>query len=76
MSVLSREAMLDTFDGSTTSDERRGVRARFSMPIESAIGAACLAAAFVVPEGYPRLVALALVSLCSYAWILRACHCE
>ncbi len=76
MSVLSREAMVDTFEGSATNEERQGIRARFSMPVEAAAGAACLAAAFVVPEGYPRLIALALVSLCSYAWILRACQCE
>lgn len=73
---LSREATVDTFGTSAMSGERQGILAGFSVRLEMAIGAACLAVACFVPAGYPRLVALSIVSLCSFASIIRTCHSE
>ncbi len=72
---LSRKVSIESVQRSAMNEEWRGVRARF-VKSEIAVGAACLAVAFLVPDGYPRLVALSVVSLCSYAWILRVCQCE
>lgn len=66
MSVLSREATVDTFG---QSDRRKGIRAGFS-----AVCAACLAVALFVPDGYPRLVAFSVLGLCSLASIVSVCH--
>ncbi len=76
MLVSTREEIVDIFRRSATSDERRGFGARIRVRFEVAVGAACLAAAYFLPDGYPRLVAFALMSLCSLAWILRACQSE
>lgn len=38
------------------------------------IGTACLAVSFF--DGFPRLVALSVVSMCSFASIVRACQSE
>ncbi len=76
MFVALREAVVDVLESSAMSDERQGIRPRSRLPIETAVGAASLAAAFLVPDGYPQIVALSVVSLCSYAWILRACQRE
>lgn len=76
MLSLSRTASAEAFGTSAMSDERKGIPARFNIKSEIAVGAVCLAVAFVVPDGYPRLFALSLVSVCSFAWIFRACQSD
>jgi len=71
MSVLSREAIVDTFG---RSDERKGIREGFGARFNAAIWAASLAVALLVPEGYPQLIAFSVLSLCSLASI--ACVCQ
>lgn len=38
------------------------------------IGSACFAISFL--DGYPRLVLLSVLSVCSLGSMLRACRCE
>jgi hypothetical protein len=73
MSVLSREATVDTFG---RSDERKGIRAGFSAKFDTAVWAAWLAVAFFVPDGYPQLEAFSVLGLCSLASIVRVCQRE
>lgn len=71
MLVLPHNATVDTLG---RSDERKGIQARFSAKFETALWAASLAVALLVPNGYPQLVAFSVLSLCSLAWIARVCH--
>jgi len=76
MLVLSRKSTIDTFGRSAMNDELNGIRARFSARFDTTILAALLAVVFCVPDGIPQLVSLSVLSLCSFASILRVCQLE
>ena len=76
MSVFFGNAPADTFERSAISNELTGIRARFVAIFDTAVWAALLAVAFVLPEGYPRLVMCSILALCSFASILCACQRE
>lgn len=73
MSVLSREAAVDTFG--QAGDEKR-IGTTFGATSETGLWAACLAVALFVPDGYPQLVAYSVLGVCSLAWIARVCQCD
>jgi hypothetical protein len=76
MSVLSRKATVDTFSRSAMHDALKEIVARFNAKFDTSVCLPLLAVAFFVPDGCPRLVALAVLSFCSFASILRVCQRE
>jgi hypothetical protein len=74
MLVHSRKATVDNFGRSAMNDEQKGIGAGLSPKFDTAVWAACLAVAFLVPDGYPQFVAFSVLSLCSFASILRVCQ--
>ncbi len=76
MSDLSSKATVGFFGSSAMDGEPKGIRARFNARFDTAVWAALLASALFVPDGYPRLVALSILGLCSFATIVCACQRE
>jgi hypothetical protein len=71
MSISNRNAIAENFGRTAMSELGKAIRAEFGGRFEIALGAVCLAAAFSVLDGYPRLAALSVVSLCSFASMMR-----
>lgn len=66
-----RHAIAENFGPSAIRELREAIREKIIGRFEIPVGAICLAAALSVLDGYPRLFALSLTSLCSFVSLVR-----